>query len=186
MGLDMYLEVESFINGYEWSSNVERYNAVIKAAGLSAVADPNTPHANLSVTAAYWRKANAIHNWFVENVQDGRDECQRSYVTREQLRELQAACRKVLDAVELVPGKIHTGTSITKGEVKQHFEDGQVLNEAAIKVAEEVLPTTSGFFFGSTDYNEWYVEELRDTISQIDRVLENAPDSASLYYTASW
>ena len=23
----------------------------------------------------YWRKANAIHKWFVDNVQDGNDDC---------------------------------------------------------------------------------------------------------------
>ena len=37
-------------------------------------------------------------------------------------------------------------------------------------LAEELLPTTSGFFFGSTDYDEWYyrdVESVRDTFESI-------------------
>ena len=30
---------------------------------------------------AYWRKFNALHNWFVQNCQDGVDECQYAEVT---------------------------------------------------------------------------------------------------------
>jgi hypothetical protein len=36
----------------------------------------------------YWRKANHIHNWFVENVQDGVDECLTYRVPKEKLEEL--------------------------------------------------------------------------------------------------
>ena len=28
------------------------------------------------------------------------------------------------------------------------------------ELAEELLPTVSGFFFGSTDYDEWYFEDV--------------------------
>ena len=41
---------------------------------------------------AYWRKANAIHRWFVNNVQDGIDECQETIVTRNQLFTLLQIC----------------------------------------------------------------------------------------------
>ena len=36
----------------------------------------------------YWRKFNALHAWFVENVQGGEDECRPHIVTEDQLREL--------------------------------------------------------------------------------------------------
>jgi len=45
---------------------------------------------------AYWRKANAIHGWFVREAQNGVDECQHSLVHREQLQELIDTCSKVL------------------------------------------------------------------------------------------
>ncbi len=45
----------------------------------------------------YWRKANHIHGWFVDNVQQGRDECQESYVETDQLKELRDLCKKVLE-----------------------------------------------------------------------------------------
>lgn len=37
-----------------------------------------------------WRKFNALHKWFVENCQDGVDECQYSFVTKERLISLLA------------------------------------------------------------------------------------------------
>ena len=38
---------------------------------------------------AYWRKFNALHNWFVQNCQNGVDQCQYAEVTQEQIQELQ-------------------------------------------------------------------------------------------------
>lgn len=45
----------------------------------------------------YWRKANAIHNWFVKNVQDGVDECQPSKVTKPQLKALLGTVEQALE-----------------------------------------------------------------------------------------
>lgn len=44
----------------------------------------------------YWRKANAIHKWFVDNTQNGVDECQTSEVSLQQVVELYNLCKKVL------------------------------------------------------------------------------------------
>jgi hypothetical protein len=56
---------------------------------------------------AYWRKANAIHRWFVDTCQDGNDDCRQSYVSREQLQKLLETCKAVLadrtKADELLP-----------------------------------------------------------------------------------
>lgn len=50
----------------------------------------------VSVEAGYWRKANAIHAWFVENVQNGDDDCREYEVSDEQLQELLAIVEQVL------------------------------------------------------------------------------------------
>ena len=47
--------------------------------------------------AAYWRNANHIHQWFVDNVQDGEDDCGNYEVTISQLKELIALCEQVLE-----------------------------------------------------------------------------------------
>jgi hypothetical protein len=48
------------------------------------------------VKVGYWRKANQVHQWFVDNVQEGEDNCAQYYVSRDQLQELLSVCREVL------------------------------------------------------------------------------------------
>ena len=66
------------------------------------------PTESISEQVGYWRKANAIHRWFVENVQDGEDDCDyHRPVTKEDLQKLLDLCRSVLndrsEAGELLP-----------------------------------------------------------------------------------
>ena len=69
-------------------------------------------------------------------------------------------------------------------------EDLEQLKEVCINViavpemAEELLPTGSGFFFGSTDYDEYYFGDLNDTLGIINRCLESKFDYFE--YQASW
>lgn len=55
----------------------------------------------------YWRKANAIHGWFVEHCADGLDECQIIRVDRDDLEALLSALETVQNdhsrAPELLP-----------------------------------------------------------------------------------
>ena len=51
---------------------------------------------------------------------------------------------------------------------------------------EALLPTTSGFFFGSTNYDEMYMSDIRDTIEIIDRALELNESDWDIYYRSSW
>lgn len=69
-------------------------------------------------------------------------------------------------------------------------EDLEQLKKTCIEVianpiyAEELLPTGSGFFFGSTDYDEYYFGDLNDTLGIINRCLESKFDYFE--YQASW
>jgi hypothetical protein len=47
---------------------------------------------------AYWRKANEIHQWFVDNVQGGEDECKPHSLDSDKLRELLSVVDIVLTA----------------------------------------------------------------------------------------
>lgn len=184
MGLDMYLSVRMYVGGWKHSSPAEKakFEKLVEAAGIRPIQD--SPSFYVEATVGYWRKANAIHAWFVKNVQGGRDECQSSYVSREQLGELRAACKQVLDTVETVPGTLKNGsTHYPDGRVEQHTTPGEVIAQAGVAAA--VLPTQSGFFFGSTDYDQYYLDDLRDTVAIIDRALD-LPDSFDFIYRASW
>ena len=56
------------------------------------------PEGNFYKEVGYWRKANAIHKWFVDNVQDGIDDCRcHRPVTKEDLKTLADLCKGVLD-----------------------------------------------------------------------------------------
>jgi hypothetical protein len=52
---------------------------------------------------------------------------------------------------------------------------------------ERFLPTQAGFFFGATDYDEWYEQDLKLTIKQIDKATKDIKnDYAEFIYQASW
>lgn len=53
------------------------------------------------------------------------------------------------------------------------------------ELAGELLPTASGFFFGNTDYDDWYFEQLETTVSIINNALE-LPNSWEFEYLSSW
>lgn len=108
MGLDMYLTASKYFGRWEHGKETERkaYDAIAKAAGLGGFVCNESPSLNVELTVAYWRKANAIHKWFVDNVQSGEDNCSRYYTCRDDLKGLVDLCKKVAetrDASELPP-----------------------------------------------------------------------------------
>lgn len=62
----------------------------------------------VEMEVGYWRKANAVHQWFVKNVQDDVDDCKSYWVPREKLRVLQDICNQVLADVTHAPSLLPT------------------------------------------------------------------------------
>ena len=140
---------------------------------------------SVSEPIAYWRKANAIHQWFVDNTQNGIDECQTTEITKEQLEDLLNVATKVCQSCELVEGKVINGYTYKDGKETPIYEDGKLIADSS--VAEELLPTTSGFFFGSTEYDQWYLNNIKETIRQITKILNTTDfDNEYVTYCASW
>lgn len=54
------------------------------------------------------------------------------------------------------------------------------------QLASNLLPTSVGFFFGSTDYDEYYFETLADTVDYLMHDLEWHTETEDLYYTEWW
>lgn len=94
MGLDMYLTGKRYI--WEHSDKPEEQELAQALSQLPNLGSNGRRVKGIEVEAMYWRKANAIHKWFVDNVQDGEDECREHYVTREQLKELRDVCINAL------------------------------------------------------------------------------------------
>lgn len=103
---------------------------------------------------AYWRKANQVHAWFVEEVQKGVDECIPTRVHPEQLADLHDRCKQVIADPDKGP---------------------------------ELLPTRVGFFFGSTGYDDYYLQQLEDTVERLERLLATPEHRGRvIYYWSSW
>ena len=169
MGLDMYLEIRKneYCSKYhqdkgsdlalEYPKDITEFIPNQTDLGISR---------QTNYEVGYWRKANHIHNWFMQNCAE-RDEwdnpidnCRPVEITVDKLEKLLDACKKVL---------------------------------ADHSLAETLLPTQSGFFFGSTEYDEYYFGEIERTIEIIEPVLKFAKHKLEIedyvwevYYQASW
>lgn len=189
MGLDMYLYLRfpealppDPDRGDEWGSETEyvsayehrtvpeqqRFADIVGLLGAQQLFETQSPwleierDGTVSLCIAYWRKANAIHRWFVEHCQDGVDECQPSNpVHVEQLAQLIQLCRAVI-------------SDPTR--------------------SEELLPPLPGFFFGSTDIDQWYIEDLEYTAKRLEKVVqavlmrkvERPGEDLTFIYQSSW
>ena len=161
MGLDMYLSARKYVgrNDYSDRQNVKvssDFNIMVDLApeGLTKYSDFGG--ISVSYPVGYWRKANAIHGWFVNELADGVDECQEIRVPREKLVELRDLCKLAVSQPAM---------------------------------AGEVLPPTLGFFFGSSEVDEYYMQDLSDTVKMVDHILSIVPEDNwewEFVYRASW
>lgn len=143
-------------------------------------------YATIHQQVGYWRKANSIHDWFVNHVQNGEDDCRyHQEVTQGVLYDLLIACETVLEASELTEGEYQCGYNYSGGERVPNIVYGKYVKDTS--VAEKLLPTTCGFFFGSTEYDEYYIEDIKGTIDIIHKVLETTDfNKEMLFYVSSW
>jgi hypothetical protein len=102
MGLDMYLTAKRYVSDYNDKDKVLSTELMRHFPELT---DQQTIQ-YVTVRVGYWRKANAIHKWFVENVQKGTDDCNSYHVPREKLQELRDTCERVLAFRELATAQL--------------------------------------------------------------------------------
>ena len=183
MGLDMYLEGSFSTRAYiqptdqQYADMREGKEVTVKRSpeledALTAIGFENAPiehqynHMTYVFPIITWRKANAIHKFFVDEVQEGNDNCQRHYVSRETLEELLDRITTILDI---------------KTPVAREMK------------AEELLPTDiEGCFFGTKEYDDWYYKDLEDTKKTLEKVFEYEEQAEagkcfdSFYYQSSW
>lgn len=155
MGLDQYLYANKYLSASEWmgTETNEKFAAVVKAVNAEKfVTTTEMPSASVDIKVGYWRKSNQIHQWFVNNCQDGEDNCAKYYVGLEKVQLLLDICKMVL---------------------------------ADHSLAEELLPTGAGFFFGSTEYDEFYFGDLEDTVDILENCLTMG-EGWDFFYQSSW
>lgn len=168
MGLDMYLSARLAISSTNYKTidgkfstePNDQYDQVLSALDLNREdTDSDGSMLTVNVPVMYWRKANQIHSWFVKNVQDNNDNCGLYHVSRGKLEQLIEICEAVLSR----RGKPEALT------------------------AGDLLPTQSGFFFGGTEYEEYYYEQVEYTANALRRVLDSDQFiNADFQYESSW
>jgi hypothetical protein len=189
MGLDMYLYAERYLFSFKEEDNALG-KEIAKVVGLSVASAQNQECFinRFSFQIGYWRKQNAVHQWFVDNIQEGDDNCGKYEVSIEQLQELRGICEDVLLNCEKKWNKVKA--SITE-DMKSYDELPDKAKKLYAEIREwcdEHLPTQDGFFFGGTDYDEWYFQGLKDTITIIERCEKLVEENDNWYfeYNSSW
>lgn len=154
MGLDMYLNKKTYVKNWKHMSDDEKHTVSVEGKSSKQIKPERITHIEEEI--GYWRKANQIHNWFVNNVQGGIDDCKSHYIDVDNLEELSNLCKEVL---------------------------------ADHSKADKLLPAQPGFFFGGTEYDGWYFQNLEYTVDMIDGILKEMKENDTyyeFYYESSW
>lgn len=98
MGLDMFLNRRVGI-GANYESNKVSGIIDLKSHGVPINIElKKVTYINEQVM--YWRKANSIHDWFVENVQEGEDDCKEYYIDPDTLCVFIELCKNTIKQIK--------------------------------------------------------------------------------------
>lgn len=186
MGLDMYAARKVFVKNWSTVPAEKRYSVQITQGGKPVPGIQSERIASVDEEVMYWRKANHIHAWFVDNVQDGKDDCGEYFVAWEKLEDLLRVCEEVLRNSVLLEQKcspecnVDHDCDIAKGERRKIIGD--------YSAAKALLPTRGGFFFGTTEYGEDYFSDVLETRDWIKAMLRDKRNGVPgyIHYRSSW
>lgn len=139
---------------------------------------------------SYFRKVNFLVKFFNDKIiewgsgpiADGLD----VPINKEWCEELLEKCNKVVDKYNELKALYTPNTNKNNTEL---FEL-QEANNLFAKFASETLPTMEGFFYGSTDYDEWYLNDVKDVIEHLKNNIipefDNLFDDECIVFNADW
>lgn len=184
MGLDMYLSKKTYVKNWSHQSPEEQHSVEVKKNGVLHPTIKPEKVTYITEEVMYWRKANQIHGWFCNNTRELVDNV-RYDVSKEDLEKLLSDCKQVLEI-------LNTSTkSVT--QVQGGFKNGEPFM-VDISVYDnvdeimEILPPTQGFFFGSDTIDDYYKQDIEETIKVLQEEL-SLPEvgyGAEYEYYASW
>ena len=165
----MYAHRRVYVKQCEHEKPEERYTVRVERGGKPVAGIQSERISSVDEEVMYWRKANHIHGWFVDNVLEGDDDCRDTEVSREQIRELLRVCRTVIANSRLVRGMVVKCEKLEDGVWVKHRSPGNVIENST--VAHKLLPVRKGFFFGREEYDEHYLYEVERTRDWAFRML---------------
>lgn len=154
----MYFFKKTYVKNWDHMAPEEKTYITVKRDGKVHKHIDKKRIAYIVEEVGYWRKFNALHKWFVDNVQNGVDECQEALVRRGQIMTILAILNQVWS------------------------------NKDNLEKVQALLPVGSGPFFGPDDYEEWYFNNVERSIKIFQDLLaeDTEGDSVHYYYQSSW
>ena len=140
MGLDMFLTKRTHVYHYGAHDTSPQASVTYPGVRSERVSD-------ITERMGVWRKANAIHQWFVDNVQDGEDDCREAHVEVDQLRKLMDAVNQVLEDRTLAPTLLPTQGGFFFGSLdydQYYFEDLELTQQICKNAITESESDGSG------------------------------------------
>ena len=179
----MYLSKKTYVKNWSHQTPEETHSVEVRKGGVLHTGIKPERVSYITEEIMYWRKANQIHGWFCNNAEELVDNV-RYDVSRDHLEQLLSDCKKVLEI-------LNTSTKSTK-QVSGGWKGGEefmVDVEVYDNVDEvmEILPPTQGFFFGSDTIDDYYKQDIENTIEVLATELADEIVVYSDYqYYASW
>jgi hypothetical protein len=173
MGLDIYF---SRVNKLDYSLNKE-----------TAIND--------KIAIGYFRKVNCLLPHFGYE-----DNCEILEIEKSQIEDLVYKAKELLAVYDTISYQLHL-QRIEVNYYKEIYKDNQEMCDERCKpflkkideiwkpfevVAEQQLPTTSGCFFGSQEYREWYVSDLKEIVATFEKVLDEIDFDAEQVLMYCW
>ena len=133
------------------------------------------------IEICYFRKVNCLlpHFGYVDN-------CEYLEIEKKQMEDLVYKAKELLALYDTISDKLYL-QSIDLNYYKEIYKDNQEMCNERCKpvlkkideiwkpfevVAEQQLPTTSGCFFGSQEYRDWYVSDLKSIVAEFEKILD--------------
>lgn len=114
----MYLYKKTPVDTEEKTDPKDRFSIRIKRGGKKYNAINKNRITEITEEVIYWRKVNAVHKWFVDNIQDGIDNDYEYYAPVFKLKELLDKCELVLEEPKTAPKHLPTLNGFFFGNIE--------------------------------------------------------------------
>lgn len=182
MGLDMYLYKKTYVKNWEHTAPEYRHKIVVRKDGKIRKDIKPERISYIIEQVGYWRKFNALHGWLVQNCANGEDNCQEIYVSKKMMDELLNILLKVKSLMDNSEKK--TLTAKDWNDKDYEYEVYECEDEV-----RKLLSPTEGFFFGDSNIDEYYKEQVEYTIDLMKNLLKEIKQDdyfSTIFYQASW
>jgi hypothetical protein len=182
MGLDMYLSKKTYVKQWSHNKPEEQFGVNVKRGGKPFKKIDSSRISYVTEELMYWRKANQIHGWFTSNTAEVTEEVLYR-VTLEDLKNLLDTCKQVLGIMDKSNKKMVQVVSGWSGGERTYSDVETFDCEDEIM---ELLPPTQGFFYGSSEIDEWYKQSIEETVEFLEKEIPKSDEYDEFEYYASW